>query len=42
MFKSGINQLTAPLTKLFNFVISNGTFRDNWSTGLISSIFKSG
>ena len=40
--KSGINHLSAPLVKLFNFIISKGTFPDSWSTGMITPIFKSG
>ena len=40
--KSGINHLNAPLVKLFNFIISKGTFPDSWSTGMITPIFKSG
>ena len=40
--KSGINHLSAPLVKLFNFIISKGTFADSWSTGMITPIFKSG
>ena len=42
MLNSGINHLTAPLVKLFNFIISKGTFPDSWSTGMITPIFKSG
>ena len=40
--KSGINHLSAPLVKLFNFIISKGTFSDSWSRGMITPIFKSG
>jgi len=40
--KSVINHLTAPLVRLFNFIISKGTFPDSWSTGMITPIFKSG
>lgn len=40
--KSCINHLSAPLVKLFNFIISKGTFPDSWLTGMITPIFKSG
>ena len=36
--KSGINHLSAPLVKLFNFIISKGTFPDSWLTGMITPI----
>ena len=39
--KSGINHLSAPLVKLFNFIVSKGTFPDSWLTGMITPIFKS-
>ena len=42
MLKSGAHCLTTSLTKLFNFILSKGTYPDSWSTGLISPIFKSG
>ena len=42
MLKSGAHYLTTSLTKLFNFILSKGTYPDSWSTGLISPIFKSG
>ena len=34
--------LTTSLTKLFNFILSQGNYPDSWSVGLISPIFKSG
>ena len=42
MLKSGAHCLTTSLTKLFNFILSKGTYTDSWSIGLISPIFKSG
>ena len=42
MLKSGAHYLTTSLTKLFNFILSKGTYPDSWSTGLITPIFKSG
>ena len=42
MLKCGARYLTTSLTKLFNFILTKGTYPDSWSTGLISPIFKSG
>ena len=42
MLKSGAHYLTTSLTKLFNFILSKGTYPDSRSTGLITPIFKSG
>ena len=42
MLKSGINHLISSLVKLFNFIITKGSFPDVWSKGLISPIFKAG
>ena len=42
MLKCGACYLTTSLTKLFNFILSKGTYPDSWSTELINPIFKPG
>ena len=42
MIKSGLDILINPMTKLFNTILRNGIYPNEWSYSLITPIHKSG